>query len=318
LSVNSAASGLYTRGRRATPAQVHIRHFRDVLLHSSRLVSRLPLRLLHATGALLGRLALAASASHRRKLQGNLDTAGLGAPGRAEAAAREAGRAALEAPYVWFRTPEQLARKVRVEGEEALDAAIGAGRGVIFLTPHLGCFEVAARTVARRCPITVLYKPPRLAAARTLVEAARQGRNLKAVPANATGVRGLLRALKRGEAIGVLPDQVPSDGDGVWVPFFGRPAYTMTLPQRLAALTGAAVVMAVGERLPAGRGWTVHFEPLHGDPSPGAVNAAMEALIRRFPEQYFWGYNRYKAPPQAEPRPGASHGDAGRGPGVGH
>jgi Kdo2-lipid IVA lauroyltransferase/acyltransferase len=287
-----------------------------MLLRFSHLASRMPLRLLHAAGALLGRLALGLSPGYRRKLRDNLRTAGLDTPGRVAAVAREAGRAALEAPYVWFRTDAQLAPMVSVEGAQAAAAAIGAGRGVIFLTPHLGCFEIAARAVALRCPITVLFKPPKIESGRALLEAARSGDNLKAVPASAAGVRALLRALRRGEAIGVLPDQVPSDGDGVWAPFFGRPAYTMTLPQRLARLTGAAVVMAVGERLPAGRGWVVHFERLEGDASPAAVNAAMEVLIRRLPDQYFWGYNRYKAPPRAEPRPAAGR-EAGPDHGAG-
>jgi len=110
----------------------------------------------------------------------------------------------------------------------------------------------------------------------------------------------LLRALRRGEAIGVLPDQVPSDGDGVWAPFFGRSAYTMTLPARLAALTGAAVFMVHGERLDRGQGWQVWFERFDATPTPAAINHAMEQLIRRLPDQYFWGYNRYKVPPRAQ------------------
>jgi KDO2-lipid IV(A) lauroyltransferase len=170
---------------------------------------------------------------------------------------------------------------------------------VILLTPHLGCFEAAARAVARSGPITVLYKPPRLAPGRRLVETGRASPGVRPVPASASGVRGLVRALKKGEAIGVLPDQVPSDGDGTWAPFFGRPAYTMTLPQRLARLTGASVLLACGERLPRGSGWRVRFESFDGEATPEAVNRAMESMIRRLPEQYFWGYNRYKVPARA-------------------
>jgi Kdo2-lipid IVA lauroyltransferase/acyltransferase len=287
-----------------------------MILWLSRLISKLPLRWLHAVGALLGRLTLALSPGYRRKLRENLRTAGICAPGMLQASAAHAGRAALEAPYVWFRAPSQLAGKVIVEGQGAYDNALAAGRGVVVLTPHLGCFEVIARTLALTGPTTVLYKPPKLDAARTLLEAARGGENLSAVPANGTGVRGLLRALKRGETVGILPDQVPTGGEGVWVPFFGRPAYTMTLPERLAAKTGAAVVLAVGERLPAGRGWRVHFEPMAGEVSTGSINVAMESLIRRFPEQYFWGYNRYKAPPAGDAPPTGSP-VAGRDTGTG-
>jgi len=285
-----------------------------MLLWLSRLSARLPLVWSQAAGALLGRLALRLSSGFRRKSAGNLALAGLLDPGRLRRSAAEAGRAAAETPFVWFRPPGQVDALIRVEGQEVLDAARARGRGVILLTPHLGCFEAAARAVARSGPITVLYKPPRLAAMRELVETGRASPGVRPVPASAAGVRGLLRALRRGEAIGVLPDQVPSEGDGVWAPFFGRPAYTMTLPERLARLTGAAVLMACGERLPRGAGWRVRFEVLSADPSPQAVNAAMEAMIRRLPDQYFWGYNRYKAPPGVTgpgPRPGRAGPDDG-------
>jgi Kdo2-lipid IVA lauroyltransferase/acyltransferase len=270
--------------------------FATMLVPLSRMLSRLPLRWLHAIGALAGMAQFAVSTRYRRKVRGNLQVAGLDSPARRRAAAREAGRAVLEAPYVWFSPADRLASKVTVHGEATLREALAAGRGVILLTPHLGCFEVVARVIAADHPLTVLFKPPREPGARELLEAARDQPNLRALPATAGGVRGLLRALKRGEAIGVLPDQVPSDGDGTWAPFFGRPAYTMTLPERLARATGATVLMAVGERLPAGRGWAVRYERLQADPTPVAINAAMERLILACPDQYLWSYARYKVP----------------------
>ena len=123
------------------------------------------------------------------------------------------------------------------------------------------------------------------------------------------GVREFVRALKRGEAVGMLPDQVPGSGDGVWAPFFNKPAYTMTLAGKLALQTGVAVILTAGERLSAGKGWRIHYvrlaEPLPRDPQALAthINSAMETLIRRFPEQYLWSYNRYKVPAGAPPRP---------------
>ena len=115
----------------------------------------------------------------------------------------------------------------------------------------------------------------------------------------------MLRALRRGEAVGLLPDQVPPDGLGVWAPFFGRPAYTMTLAARLVQQTHAVPLIAWGERLPGGDGYVVHVsafdEPLPADAaaqaeSAAAVNRAMERLIRQRPQQYLWGYHRYKSP----------------------
>lgn len=283
-----------------------------MLVWLSRRIARLPLRWSQSIGAGLGRLAIVLSSGYRRKSVAHLEAAGLMDPARLRRTAEQAGRAAAETPFLWFGAPERVDPLIRVEGQDVLDRARAVGRGVILLTPHLGCFEAAARAVARSGPITVLYKPPRLAAVRRLVETGRQTPGVRPVPASAVGVRSLLRALRRGESIGVLPDQVPSAGDGVWAPFFGRPAYTMTLPQRLAGLTGAVVLTACGERLADGEGWRVRFEPFVGDPAPEAVNGAMEALIRRLPDQYFWGYNRYKRPAGGRP-PDADRGNGGNG-----
>ena len=259
-------------------------------------MARLPLRLLHGLGAGFGLAIYALSPAYRAKLRTMLTVAGLDSPAMRRRAAAEAGRFALELPWVWLRPPEEIAARLEPIDWTPLDQVAAAGHGVLLLTPHLGCFEVAARCRAAIAPITVLYKPPRQPAMRALVEAARSVPGLTAAPANLAGVRTLLRALRRGETIGLLPDQVPDAGEGQWSPFFGRRAYTMTLPGRLAAASGAGVVLLVAERLARGRGWRVHVEAFVGEPGPTALNAAMERLVRRFPEQYLWSYNRYKRP----------------------
>lgn len=153
--------------------------------------------------------------------------------------------------------------------------------------------------------MTVMFRPPRKAALAPVLETARNTSAVNAVPATMQGVR----TLRRGESVGMLPDQAPGVGDGVWAPFFGRMAYTMTLPGKLASQTGVAVILTAGERLPGGRGWRIHYarvpEPLPDGPQEQAalINSAMESLIRRFPEQYLWGYNRYKVPRGAPPAP---------------
>jgi KDO2-lipid IV(A) lauroyltransferase len=164
---------------------------------------------------------------------------------------------------------------------------------------------VVARWCASRGPITVLFRPSKLAAMSPVLQAARNHGEMAAAPANLSGVRSLLRALRRGEAVGLLPDQVPGEGDGRWAPFLGAPAYTMTLPERLAHATGASVVLAVGERLPGAADGGCASN-LHETPTPEAVNAAMERLIRDLPEQYLWGYNRYKRPAGAGPSDGGA------------
>jgi KDO2-lipid IV(A) lauroyltransferase len=184
-----------------------------------------------------------------------------------------------------------------------IEAARATGRGILFLTPHLGCFEVTAQGYAQRFGrITVLFRPPRKAYLRELVAQARERANLAAAPTSLAGVKQLLKALKSGEAVGLLPDQVPPEGQGTWAPFFGRPAYTMTLPARLARQADAVLLLAWGERLAWGRGYRIHLrawdEPVATEPGVAArqINARMESLIRECPTQYMWGYARYKQP----------------------
>jgi Kdo2-lipid IVA lauroyltransferase/acyltransferase len=204
----------------------------------------------------------------------------------------------------------RLAR--RCHGWEHAEAGLARGKGIIFLTPHLGCFEITSQYYASHHSVTVLYRPPKLRWLQPLLEVGRLHGQVSLAPTDMSGVKALLKALKRGEAIGILPDQTPGNGEGVWADFFGRPAYTMTLAARLARSTDAAVILIYAERLPRGEGYDVWLEPLPvGLPEQPAeaarfLNAAIESLIRRHPAQYLWSYNRYKTPSGAEPPPSSS------------
>ncbi len=273
-----------------------------------RLLSRLPLSVIHRLGALLGQLTYLFSPSYRRHLRNNLAQAGIDPALRLPVAA-ETGKQMLELSRIWMRPLEQAnAQVVEVVGRELLDAAQQAGKGVVFLTPHLGCFEITAQYLSSFGDITVLYRPPKSAAAQQLILMGRKRAQLHLAPADLSGVRALIKALKKGQMVGMLPDQAPKTGEGVWLDFFGRKAYTMTLAARLTE-TGAAVLMTWGERLPGGRGYRVHFQaltaPLVGDTVARAqqINHEIETLIRQCPTQYLWGYNRYKTPRGAEPPP---------------
>jgi KDO2-lipid IV(A) lauroyltransferase len=265
-----------------------------------RLLSTFPLPLLHLLGAGLGWLVYLASPSYRRRLRANLEGAGFGT--ELARAVAESGKAIVELPFVWCARPERVAAHAAEENWDHVQAVLDAGRGIVFLTPHLGCFEITAQQIALRTPLTVMYRPPKKAALKPLIEGARARHNLHLAPANLAGVRILARTLKKGEPIGLLPDQVPQEGEGVWAPFFGRSAYTMTLPAKLARMGDAAVILVYAERLPAGKGYVVRFVPFDGELAGGAaqqataVNRAMEQLIARCPSQYFWSYNRYKQP----------------------
>jgi Kdo2-lipid IVA lauroyltransferase/acyltransferase len=271
-----------------------------------RLLSRLPLGVLHALGALLGLVTFWSSSSYRREIRQNLRQAGYEDPALAYAAAREAGKSILELPFVWLRPAADVLRLTSTSNWELIDAAQERGKGIIFMTPHLGCFDVTAQHFALHprhpAPITVLYRPPRKAALAPLVAGIRARPTLLLAPANLSGVKRLVRALRAKEAVGILPDQVPSLGEGVLVEFFGRTAYTMTLPARLEEASGADMLLAFGERLPKGAGWIVRIAAIEGTPHEGLaartaqINLALESLIRRCPEQYLWGYRRYKLP----------------------
>lgn len=274
------------------------------------LLSRCPLGLLHAFGRVAGWATYLASPTYRRRLRGNLAAAlGTPAPAQLRAAIAGAGEQAFELPWIWFRgAGEVVSRVVAADGWELVEAAHREGCGILFLTPHLGCFEVTAQYYAHRAPITVLYRAPKRAALRPVVEAGRGGRpGLTLAPADLAGVRRLIKALRRREAVGILPDQVPSRGEGVWAPFFGRPAYTMTLAARLSEVHHTRVILAWAERLPGGRGYHLRLRapagPITGDTAArvAAINAELEGLIRERPEQYLWAYNRYKRPSGAPP-----------------
>lgn len=273
-----------------------------------RCLSRLPLALLHALGAALGWIVYAASATYRRRFKANVAQAGVAWPA-ARPAIAAAGRMAAELPWLWVgQRGKPLGAALQWDGGELIAAALGQKRGLVMLTPHMGCFEICAQAIAERfttpeAPITVLYRPARQASLRDVMAGSRERPGLATAPASLAGVRQMIRALRKGEVIGLLPDQVPPDGLGVWAPFFGRPAYTMTLAARLVQQTGAALLLIWGERLPDGRGFVVHVLPAPAIPAEASneaaaaiVNAAMESLIRRAPGQYLWGYHRYKQP----------------------
>ncbi len=287
---------------------------KSALLALFRLVGRLPLPLLHALGVLLGWVAYVADPVYRRRLRANLQAAGVArGPGELSALRRQAighaGRTLAELPYLWFRPQAALARRVRVRrGQDALDAAQAAGRGILFLTPHLGAFECTVQWYGLSEPITVMYRRPKLAWLDPVLRAGRARGQVQLVGADLRGVRAMLRELRAGRAVGLLPDQAPGAGEGVWAPFFGRPAWTMTLAARLAQAAGASVLMTTACRLPYARGFALEFDLLPSLPADAqaaalAINEAVEAVVRRHPGQYLWSYNRYKRPAGAPPPP---------------
>ncbi len=272
-----------------------------------RLLSTFPLPVLHALGAAVGWLVYVLSPSYRQRLKQNIARAGFSQHLRQ--AILESGKSILELTFIWCAPPEKVAACASIENWSLVQESLDLGKGVIFLTPHLGCFEIIAQSIALRTPLTVLYRPPRKEALKPLIEGARARQNLSLAAANLSGVRILAKTLKKGQPIGLLPDQVPQNGEGVWANFFGKAAYTMTLPAKLQKMTDAIIILSYAERLANGKGYVVRFVPFEetlsddAEQQARAINAAMEKLIARCPSQYFWSYNRYKTPHGVEPPP---------------
>lgn len=279
-----------------------------VYIELIRWLARLPLRVLQSLGAFFGRSVYRYSESYRRDFDANL----IQAVGKTEArrisqqAQAEAGKTIFELPWLWLQPRETIIRKiVGVRGWQHVEAARAMGKGILFLTPHLGCFEITAQYAASHAdatPITVLFRKPRQAWAESILRAGRTRSGMQVAPADLSGVRRLIRALKSGESVGLLPDQVPAAGQGAWLPWFDKSAYTMTLAARLAQ-TGASVIFAYAQRLPDGEGFVLTCSPPEApmplddlEATADTINSYLMKLIRQCPTQYLWGYNRYKTP----------------------
>lgn len=285
------------------------------------LLARLPLPWLQQLGAVLGRLTYHVSPRFAARLKENLGSSKICGNYQVfhdlvKQSAAETGKGALELAIAWCREPEDIAAMVKAcHGWEHVERALSLGHGIVFVTPHLGSYDIAGRYISSRLPfpLTAMYRPPKLRWLEPVMQAGRARGKGKTAPASAAGVRVLMKALKSGEATIILPDQVPGNGEGVWAPFFGQPAYTMTLVPRLAQVSNVDILLFVGERLPAGQGFVVHIDamptPFTGEKDHDAtlLNQAVEQLIRRFPAQYLWSYNRYKCPAGVS-RPGEDQG----------
>ena len=275
-----------------------------------RAAARVPLPLLHGVGSAVGMVAAAVpnDARHYARVNAQLcfgDRPLAERKALVRCALRETAKGALETGPVWFRPLQDVLGLVRrVENESLFNDAVAAGRGLLILAPHLGCWEVLQAWIGQRVTANALYRPPRQAEFEELITRARSRTGVRFWPTTAGGVRALFKALRNGEAVGVLPDQQPP-GEGVFAPFFGYPAKTMTLFGKLAARSGAPVLLGWAERLPRGQGFVVHWqetdEAAIGSDDPetaaAAMNREIERAARRNLCQYQWTYRRFSRQP---------------------
>jgi KDO2-lipid IV(A) lauroyltransferase len=276
------------------------------MLHT---IAAMPLGFAQVIGGALGLLAFIGSKHYRSLFKQHYLSAATQNhfPVRIWSAARASGMLFSDSLWIW-RNPSKALALTEISNWEVVDKAINEGHGLVMLTPHFGGFEIIPRVLAQHFPATILYRPARQDWLNAVIEDGRAYPNMHFVPTNLHGVRQMTRALTRGEAIGILPDQVPSGGDGIWASFFGRPAYTTTLPARLANRHHTPVVMFTAKRKVLGQGWLMQATRLDAfseDPSVSCaqLNKAIEAAILIAPEQFIWAYNRFKHPLGAEPPP---------------
>ena len=274
-----------------------------------KLISLLPLAFIHKAGAFGGALAYRFGPRFRELLIQNMKGAGLDAERLAPDVARQLGMQAMEMLWIW-KTPSSRIMQL-VQGDEVgmkrVHAALAAGKSAIFMTPHVGCFEITPIWGYEDCfkqygkSIVILFRMPKMKWLQGFVAKSREREGIVTAPADLSGVRRIIRLMRDGHVFGSLPDQVPGRGEGVWVPFFGRLAYTMVFPLKTAKQFDAARFVVWSERIP-GKGWKVFIREwvgeLTGDmhKDAAAMNRVIEQMILKCPEQYIWNYNRYKHP----------------------
>lgn len=282
-----------------------------------KLIFKLPLPILHAVGIVVGWAMYLTDKKFSRRIRKNLLIANIAINASehsklAHQTAQEIGKGLVESLAIWLSPQIRIMKWVKsCTGWEHVELALASKKGIIFLTPHLGCYEITSQYVGAKHPLTILFRPPRTKWLLPIMSSGREKGKITLAETNMRGVRSLIKTLRKGGTVGILPDQVPNLGEGKWTNFFGNPAYTMTLASKLAQTTGATVIMTFGERLSFGRGYHLHFQLVGEDASPQAINHSVERLISLRPAQYLWSYQRYKMPktPKINLNETAKHND---------
>jgi Kdo2-lipid IVA lauroyltransferase/acyltransferase len=194
---------------------------------------------------------------------------------------------------------------IRYEGYQHFEAAKKQGRGVLFATGHLGNWELSAFAHALlSAPMYVVVRPldnPRIDA---LVERRRSLSGNRLI-SKREYARGILKALKDNEAVGILVDQNASLEEGAFVDFFGIPACAGTGFAKLAAHSGAVVIPGFALWMEDERQYVLRFYPpleITGDAARDtqALHSQLEAVIRAYPDQWLWIHRRWKTRPPGE------------------
>lgn len=277
-----------------------------------KLVGWLPLGLARWIGGLLGSMAytLNTRGAHVTRVNLSLCYPKMDEKSRERLCKEsliETGKTGSEICFAWTRSAHDIAKRfVDVEGEQLIKRGLEQGKGVVILAPHLGNWEILGHYLTSLGPVMNLFQPPKNAAlGPTMLEGRTRNGSLLA-PTNAKGVASLLKHLRRGGICGILPDQVPLDSSsGVFAPFFGHAAHTITLPQKLIQKNNSTALLAFAKREP--EGFKIIFRPVPDNiyspdtlTAATALNEGIEHLIAEAPAQYQWEYKRFRARPTKE------------------
>jgi len=278
--------------------------------------SWLPLRLNQAVGRLIGRLLWWLPNENRRITLVNLR---LAFPHDSEQErnriAKQSllhlGMMATELGPAWLWSDKKIMPLIKeIKGQSLLDDALAAKKGIIFLAPHIGAWELIGPFLSTQYPSTFLYRPPNISGLEDFMVTSRGRFGAVLAPTDMRGVRTLIKALKQQQVSVILPDQDAGEKGGIHAPFFEHPARTMTLASKLIQKTDCAFLFVAMERLPKAQGYRIHFLPAEADvASPDeviatqALNRGVEQCVRLIPEQYLWSYRRFRKPPKGTPSP---------------
>ena len=264
-------------------------------------LSKLSLRTVHILGKYFGMLYFSCSKKSYSILKENIENSGIferiNIPQAVKENTQELGKGIFETLYIWGSSQEKVLSLVKdIHGQEFIDKAEINGKGIIFLTPHLGCFEIASVFYGAKKPLTIMYRKARKIWMSDLMVNGRKKGLVKLASTDNKGLKKILMALRNSEAIGILPDQVADKGQGEMVNFFGRPAYTMVLTNNLIKRTEASIIMVYAERLKNGIGFDIHFKLINRENISTSLdlNKQVELFVRKNPTQYYWSYDRFK------------------------
>jgi KDO2-lipid IV(A) lauroyltransferase len=276
-----------------------------------RLLSYLPLPVLRGMGSIVGIASLKLSKRAGKRVRANLLATSIATENNVDSfalsAAKEWGKTIVETLTIAWQGKAVKCTRIAAQGLnfDKVLAACKSGRPVIFLTPHIGNFEIgvkATSAIITDKTFNILYKPTKDPAFNAIMLDGRTETNINPVPTTRHGVAQLLRALKAGEIVGILPDNVASGGDGVWVNFFGKKVFATTLAAKFILYPGTTTFFACTKRVR--EGFVIDYYPY--TPKTDEVSVVvqdlytmLESMVLEVPAQYYWSYDRFRTPAHA-------------------